>query len=69
LTVTSNGVPETYTPAAWLADTLSVAPTLIVCFPVASRTPVVAGTLVNALTNIVLAPEVTVVDDEGSVIA
>ena len=54
------GVPERYVPAACAAATFSVAPTVRVCVPRPARSPVVVGLLVNAVTVIVLPPEVTV---------
>ena len=55
-------------PAAWLEAIFNVAPTSIVWVPVPLSVPVVPGLLVNAVTVIVLAPDVTVVAEDGSVI-
>jgi len=55
-----------YVPAAWLAPTFKVAPTLTVCVP-ADKVPVDEGVLVKVSTVIELPPLESVSADEGSV--
>ena len=56
---------EVYVPAAWFIPTFSVAPTRSDAVP-AANVPVVDGVLVNAVTVIVLAPEVIVKGEAGN---
>ncbi len=56
-----------YVPAAWLAATFKVAPTLTVCVP-ADKVPVDDGVLVKVSTVIELPPLEIVNADDGNVI-